>query len=83
MTMDDGPYPDLDLSEPMRLDTSYAGTVHWVSALVGPDRGNGKNCEHVQISDVLGVIDLDIEEARALHTWLSVLIGREVKKGRG
>lgn len=63
-----------DLHEPMRLFSSYAGTVHWVSAFVGPDRGNGRNRQHVQLTDVLSEMDLDYEEAVSLHAWLGTFL---------
>lgn len=71
-----------DTHEPMLLATAYAGTAHWVSTFVGPDRGDGKNRLHVQITDPTTVMDLDYEEVRSLHTWLSYVIARESHRGR-
>lgn len=69
--------PGTDLSEALRLHSSYAGTVHWVSTFCGPALPNGRDRTRVQISDVIGFIDLDLEEAKSLHLWLSVLISRK------
>lgn len=65
-----------DLSEAWRLESSYAGTVHWVSEFTGPDRGHGKNRRSVQLSTVVDYLQLDYEEAESLHEWLTIFLSR-------